>query len=136
MKALSLKQPWAWLTIQGIKDVENRNWSTDYRGPLVIHASKNWSQDGFDFICGHKGLWVPWREDHVFGALIGYVDMIDCVDTYHDPEWFWGDWGFVFKRPREFKTPIPWKGRLGLFDVPDKIVMSATIKGGWSNAVE
>ena len=121
MKALSLKQPWARIMIKGYKDVENRNWRTDYRGPLLIHASKNWSQDGFDFLCGHKGLWVPRRENHVFGALIGIVDLVDCVDR-HDSEWFWGDWGWIFKNPREFKKPIPWRGNLGLFDVPDEAI--------------
>ena len=40
MKALSIKQPWAWLIVNGFKDVENRTWRTKYRGPLLIHASK------------------------------------------------------------------------------------------------
>jgi hypothetical protein len=28
MKALSLMQPWAWLMVNGHKDIENRNWAT------------------------------------------------------------------------------------------------------------
>ena len=34
MKALTIKQPWASLIVHGIKDIENRTWRTDYRGPL------------------------------------------------------------------------------------------------------
>ena len=26
MKALSIKRPWAWLIVKGVKDVENRTW--------------------------------------------------------------------------------------------------------------
>jgi hypothetical protein len=40
MKALSIIMPWPWLIFHYGKDVENRNWKTDYRGTLLIHASK------------------------------------------------------------------------------------------------
>jgi hypothetical protein len=39
MKTLSVKQPHATLICAGIKRVENRTWTTDYRGRLLIHAS-------------------------------------------------------------------------------------------------
>lgn len=39
MFALSIRQPYATMVALGVKDVENRNWTTDYRGPLAIHAS-------------------------------------------------------------------------------------------------
>jgi hypothetical protein len=40
MKCISLIQPWASLVLLGEKRYETRNWSTAYRGPLLIHASK------------------------------------------------------------------------------------------------
>ena len=40
MKALTLHQPWATLVAVGEKRIETRSWSTDYRGPLAIHAGK------------------------------------------------------------------------------------------------
>lgn len=39
MKAISIRQPWAWLIVNGFKDIENRSWRTKYRGPVLIHAS-------------------------------------------------------------------------------------------------
>lgn len=39
MKIVSVKQPWASLIVRGVKDIENRSWSTIYRGPLLVHAS-------------------------------------------------------------------------------------------------
>jgi hypothetical protein len=40
MKAISLWQPWASAIALGWKKNETRHWSTDYRGPLLIHAAK------------------------------------------------------------------------------------------------
>ena len=38
LPALSVRQPWAWLIVSGLKDVENRPRRTHYRGSLLIHA--------------------------------------------------------------------------------------------------
>ena len=42
MKAISIRQPWAWLILNARKDVESRDWiyPCRHRGPLLIHASK------------------------------------------------------------------------------------------------
>ena len=40
MKALTIKQPWATLIMQGDKRFEFRSWQTKYRGDLLIHAGK------------------------------------------------------------------------------------------------
>ena len=44
--ALSIRQPWAWLIVNGHKPVENRTWSTSYRGELLIHAGKAFDAEG------------------------------------------------------------------------------------------
>ena len=36
MKALSLRPHWAYAIFHLGKDIENRTWSTAYRGPLLI----------------------------------------------------------------------------------------------------
>lgn len=40
MKAISLWQPWAWAVLCLGKDVENRVWRTNHRGPLILHAAQ------------------------------------------------------------------------------------------------
>ena len=50
MKALSVRQPWAWAIVAGWKPIENRTWATDYRGPLLIHAGRREDPDGFHFL--------------------------------------------------------------------------------------
>ena len=38
MKVLTLKQPWATLVAEGIKQYEFRTWKTNYSGKVLIHA--------------------------------------------------------------------------------------------------
>ena len=125
MKALSLKQPWAWLIVKGLKSVENRKWSTKYRGPLLIHASKNYDREGYFWITQKFGnIFNPeWDKppDFTFGAIVGKVDMSDCVQAYDSP-WFFGPYGFIFRDAFEFIDPIPYKGQLGIFEVPDSVI--------------
>ena len=80
MKALSIMQPWAWLIVNGWKDLENRTWQTNYRGPLLIHASKQYDLKGYIFIV-QSGLMKA--EDMPktleFGGIIGQVELYDVV---------------------------------------------------------
>ena len=116
MKAISIKQPWASLIVEGIKDIENRNWFTYYRGLLYIHASK-----GFD-IQGANVLTMKYPEyrtlieksDQLRGGLIGKVQMIDCVKS-HRSKWFQGKYGFVFQSPQKIEFH-PLRGQLSIFD--------------------
>ena len=38
-KVIVVRQPWAWLIVNGYKDIENRSWHTNYQGMLLIQAS-------------------------------------------------------------------------------------------------
>lgn len=40
MRAISIHQPYATFVAAGVKPVDNRTWTTDYRGRLAIHASQ------------------------------------------------------------------------------------------------
>ena len=79
LKALSLKQPWAWAIFHG-KDVENRTWSTPYSGKLLIHASKTVDEAGYLFLAS-RGIVPPPNLPR--GQFVGEVNMVDCrsVDT-------------------------------------------------------
>jgi hypothetical protein len=35
-RTLTVRQPWAWAIARGHKDIENRSWTTRYRGPIAI----------------------------------------------------------------------------------------------------
>ena len=117
MKALSLKQPWAWAIFYCGKDIENRNWATKYRGRILIHASKNYDAEGATWLMNHFGFIIPEYQDFR-GYILGSVTVADCV-KYSPSRWFFGPYGFVLENPVEFKKLIPWKGKLGLFEIPN-----------------
>ena len=120
MKCLSLKQPWAWAVINGLKDIENRKWKTKFRGELLIHASMNYELLG-DIVIRENGVIPPERLALACGAIVGKVTVVDCV-RLHPSKWFFGPWGFVLKDAVAFKRPIPYKGRLSFFEVPEQIL--------------
>lgn len=120
MKALSVKQPWAELEISGVKPIENRSWYTNHRGDLLIHASMSSTTL-------EEGQWLL---DHGIvvesscrrGAIIGVVRVVNVVriDVFKQPSIFaHGPWCWVLENPRRFAEPVPYMGRLGLFDVVD-----------------
>lgn len=127
MPALSIRQPWAWLILHAGKDIENRDWSTRFRGRILIHASKSMTNYEYDvaadtaIMVGRSrpyppGLRLPPRKDLDRGGIVGAVDIVDCVRTSDSP-WFIGECGFVLANaaPCPF---VPYKGRLGIFSVP------------------
>jgi hypothetical protein len=81
-KAISIKQPWAWAIIEGLKRVENRSWPTNYRGPLLIHAGLNEDHLGW-LALDRMGIEFPDEVER--GGIIGMVDLIDCVRDHPSP---------------------------------------------------
>lgn len=120
MKALSIKQPWAWLIVAGYKNIENRTWHTNYRGKLLIHASKTWDIDASDILYA-MGMHPTPKESYQLGALIGMVNMVDCVNSSNS-KWFCGPYGFIFNSHVSFKKSIPYRGQLGFFNVPNNLI--------------
>jgi hypothetical protein len=121
MKALSIRQPWAWLIIRGWKDVENRTWKTNYRGPLLIHTSKHWDLKELEMAnrIVHPVSLSGNVEHYHLGYIIGIAELYDCVE-HHDSIWFEGPYGFLLKNAKQFAIPMKYKGQLGLFDINNK----------------
>jgi hypothetical protein len=55
------------------------------------------------------------------GAVIGVVDIVDCVMTSDSP-WFEGPFGFVLANPRSLK-PVTCKGALQIFDLDPSVAL-------------
>lgn len=121
MKAISVMPPWPWAIFHLGKDIENRNRRWSHRGPLLIHASKTWDQEGYDFIANELCLNVPPKSMHVFGEIVGVTYMLASV-LLSSSKWFRGPYGYVLKDSREFRASIPWRGMPGPFDVPDEVI--------------
>jgi hypothetical protein len=89
MKALSIKQPWASLIAHGIKDIENRTWRTHFRGKIYIHTSAKdagalYERLNDKQIEAANNHWTDYPyPNRPLSAIIGEVDIIDCVVNHH-----------------------------------------------------
>lgn len=117
MKAISIRQPWASLIANGEKTIECRSWKTNYRGPLVLCASKG------DMEC-EDGLVIPG------GVALAVIDLLDVKSmTKADLKGAMMDdfepeevedvlrgyaWHIKLQTPI---LPVPVKGKLNLFEV-------------------
>jgi len=120
MFALTIQQPYAWAIMEGIKTVENRTWRPWYEGPLLIHAGK-----GKEWMCDvlEDGTAVS-REELVFGAILGVVDLVMPVPAYYtaveDNPFAQGPYCWILEHPRKFETPIPWRGAQRIWIADEK----------------
>lgn len=120
MKALTIRQPFAWLVVNGFKDVENRSWATSHRGPLLIHAGKKpLSKGDKEWLARFRegtGIAVP--EKLPLGGIVGVAILADCVTRHRSP-WFRkrpGNFGWVFKDAKRLPfRPMP--GKLKVWEV-------------------
>lgn len=133
MKAISIRQPWAWLIIRpdvtdpaararlaeidAIKDIENRNWPTKVRGRVLVHAAKGMTRDEYAdaddywYFSGGPAIELPPFEELQRGGIVGSVGIVDCVSK-STSRWFCGRHGFVLRdsRPLPF---VPLNNRYG-----------------------
>ncbi len=164
MKAITVRQPWAYAIIHLGKDVENRtrNIVGSYRGPLIIHAGLAVTPEALDRRIarsigersragdalsrvplmaggphGPSNTILPWYGSR--GGALGVVDLVDshrrssCLDYDGEldelrpcSQWATTDeCHLVLANPRPFADPIPFRGRLGLWEFPDELLPEA-----------
>lgn len=115
LPALSIRQPYAWLVANGIKDIENRSRRTHHRGRFLVHVSLNRSllfanvAEEIEELAGFK---LPDELD--VGGIVGVVEIVDCVRASESVWKEKGSWGWVLANahPLPFR---PCKGALGFF---------------------
>jgi hypothetical protein len=135
MKALTVSQPFASLIASGEKWVENRTWATGYRGPILIHAGKRSTYIGPEQL-----------QEYPTGCILAVADLGACllvasmramsrsvlvprlgktIGKILDHAHTQGPWCWVLGNVVAFAEPIPFRGELGLFDVPNDLVADA-----------
>jgi hypothetical protein len=123
MKAISLKAPWPYAIFHLGKDYENRTWKIKHKGPLLIHVSRNWDQDGYEFIMSKIKMTIPPKEAHIMGAIVGVFWLGDPV-TEAESKWFFGPFGHEIISFKEFERPKFIAGHLGIFEVDDDYLIN------------
>lgn len=122
MRGLSLWQPMGTALFHG-KPWENRPRATKVRGLVVVHAAARPEHEDLQFACSR--WWPGWRDvERPRGALLGIIEIIDCK-PYAEvgwEEWTAGPWCWRVRPVLKFRTPIPFKGKQGFFNVPNSIL--------------
>jgi len=125
MKVITLKQPYATLVAEGLKEYEFRTWKTKYRGEILIHAGKGIDKEAMKRY-EHLGLNYP------SGCIIARVNLTDCIKVDDDfrkelidknriiyynlvenPEW--EGYGFKIENVKKIE-PIYVNGKLSFWD--------------------
>jgi len=119
-KALSVRQPWAELIISGRKTIELRSWTTNYRGPLWIHAGSRPPETTVREI-------VDQPERLYRGGYVGWATVALVVpmtlnrwgawrNRHLDPGPFIGGlFGWLFIDVGRLSCPVPAHGHLKLY---------------------
>lgn len=130
MRALSIRQPWAWFIVHGTKNYENRQWDDRYlRSQLAacpigsdfqIHASSSMTKREYEEACEFASercgvTMIPRIGELRLGGIIGIVRLDGVVRSSSSP-WFTGRIALRLSDP----LPVPFhpcKGALGFFEL-------------------
>jgi hypothetical protein len=124
LKCISLKQPYAEMLVIGKKIIECRRWNTKFRGNFLIHASKTIDKN----VCEYYDIKV---DDLERGSIIGKANLYDVKEYLNYQEFILDKdkhfslspntdriiYGFLVKDAVKIKKSIPYKGKLGFFEV-------------------
>ena len=137
MKCLSVHQPWAYLLVTGRRKIEVRSWDTKYRGPILIHTGLTVERDEYERLNLPDTKKLNWDvKQLIVGAIIGQAIVIKTelvIESrweelrslhlekgrrcYDDNTYCW-----FLEKASLFRKPIPYLGRLGLFDVSSELI--------------
>lgn len=151
MKALSLTQPWASLVAHGHKRIETRSWNPYHRGAIAIHAAKAFPTDCRELCGEEpfrSALWdagcrmvqrrATGLTDLPLGAIVAVATLLDAVwcgrpllgqpedwsDLPHERafgRYSPGRYMLVLSNVRRLVEPVPCRGALGVWDVPEAV---------------
>ena len=125
MKVITIKQPFASLIAEGIKEYEFRTWKTKYRGEILIHAGKSINKEAMK-------KFEKYNLDYPTGCIIAKANLTDCIRidkkaremlkeknslvysrVIKDIEW--DGYGFKIENVEKIE-PISLNGKLSLWD--------------------
>lgn len=125
MKVITIKQPFATLIAEGLKEYEFRTWKTKYRGDILIHAGKSIDKKAMKRY-EHLNLEYP------IGCIIAKATITDCINVDEDTRKMlneknslvysgiikdneWVGYGFKLEKVEKIDQ-IPINGKLSLWD--------------------
>ena len=125
MKVITIKQPFASLIAEGLKEYEFRTWKTKYRGEILIHAGK-----GIDKKAMKK--YEMYNLEYPIGCIIAKANLTDCIKIDENAREMlkkkkspvydnvinntdWDGYGFKMENVEKIEN-IPVNGKLSLWE--------------------
>jgi len=141
MRGITIWQPWASAIAAGFKQVENREWTTSYRGTMAIHAGTSTREIELLPVAARapsqatlRGIVREMQErlgsfDKLpRGLILGVVDLVWAGSVaeygagYGEDPYAYGPYCWRLENTRRLVQPISTTGSLGLWPVPEGIV--------------
>lgn len=123
MKAITLKEPWASLVVNGYKTYEFRSRKTNFRGKILIHAAKCCDKNNID-------RFKSYNLDYGVGEIIGEAEIVDCIkvteplrkhlleldNVVYKESGYKETYAYVIKNAKKYDKYIPCKGNLSIWN--------------------
>ena len=128
MKVITIREPYATLIKDEIKQIETRSWKTNYRGKLLIHVAQK--KITKDLLANEELMALVKKQEFNYGKIICECELVDCI--YMDSEFIEkvkqnhqeficgeykiGGYAWIIKNIKILDKEIIAKGRLGLWN--------------------
>ena len=125
MKVITIKQPFASLIAEGLKEYEFRTWKTKYRGEILIHAGKKKKKKAMK-------KYEMYNLEYPTGCIIAKANLTDCIKIDENAREMlkkkkspiydnvinsteWDGYGFKMENVEKIEN-IPVNGKLSLWE--------------------
>ena len=127
MRAVSVRQPWAWAIARGHQPVLNRAADTGYRGPVAIYASFRVDLESFESDVVRQAasaVWDPADPAAAIGGIVAVVSLAGvCAVAASGAPCGCGEWArpgayhWRLADPRPLRWPVLAVGQAGLWEL-------------------
>lgn len=144
MYGITLDEPYASLVAAGAKKFETRSWRTHYRGPLAIHAARNFPRSKKVYSCQARVKEALGGREPQPGAILAVVSLVNCtmigqgsarsVGKLEEALGIWtpGRYAWTLANLRALPEPMYCKGGQRLWRVPPETETLINLQlGGW-----
>ena len=128
MRALTVRQPWAWAIARGHKTILNRGRDTGLRGEVAVHSSLRVDLEAFDDAGIRSANWDPADPEAAIGGIVAVVSLVDvCAEARACRPCECGDWALPgsfhwrLARPRSLAWPVLTIGQPGLWELAPRV---------------
>jgi hypothetical protein len=131
VRALSVRQPWAWAIARGYKPVLNRSCDTGYRGPVAIYASLRVDLGSVESHVVREAASATWDPADPVASIGGIIAVVSlegvCAAEASGDRCGCGAWAapgayhWHLADPRPLRWPVLALGQPGLWELAPEV---------------